>query len=307
METKNIIPVESILERDVDLIILEELSTDDSFCQWFVNELNFPNFTKSIGAWRSVTSFGLGETDILFAYFSEEKRVVILIENKLDSDFQELQHIRYQKRANQYIENNDYDESYCVLIAPTLYCEYQNHFESFISYENISARLVLTGTRRNLFKSELLKIAIEKLRRGYQPINSELVQRFWLSYWKYKEEAFPTFVMKKPEIVPHNSDWPMLYDENLKGIVFYHKLGQGNSDVTFNNSNKEIEVKLNKIVPEFAKLIYHKKSFSIRVFSGKVDRTKDFETQIENINSGLSNLHFIRNLLIENKSYLFDK
>lgn len=31
--------------------------------------------------------------------------------------------------------------------------------------------------------------------------------------------------MKKPNIVPQNSDWPMLYDDNLKGIVFYHKLG----------------------------------------------------------------------------------
>ncbi len=39
---QSILPIESIQERDVDLILLEELSTDNSFCDWFVRELNLP-------------------------------------------------------------------------------------------------------------------------------------------------------------------------------------------------------------------------------------------------------------------------
>lgn len=42
---QSILPVESIQERDVDLILLEELSTDDTFCKWFIRELNLPNLT----------------------------------------------------------------------------------------------------------------------------------------------------------------------------------------------------------------------------------------------------------------------
>ena len=41
MEEK-IIPVEAIQERDVDLILLEEFTTENSFCKWFINELDLP-------------------------------------------------------------------------------------------------------------------------------------------------------------------------------------------------------------------------------------------------------------------------
>lgn len=80
----SILPVESIQEKDVDLILLEELSTDNSFCDWFVRELNLPNLTSVNGAWISISAFGLGETDILFSYNSNDKKTFVLIENKLD-------------------------------------------------------------------------------------------------------------------------------------------------------------------------------------------------------------------------------
>ncbi|MFK7833735.1 MAG: hypothetical protein AB8B52_10695, partial [Winogradskyella sp.] len=78
MEHK-ILPVEAIQERDVDLILLEELTTDNTFCEWLINEMEFPKLTENNGTWRSVTDFGLGETDILFCYTSENKKIYILI------------------------------------------------------------------------------------------------------------------------------------------------------------------------------------------------------------------------------------
>ena len=294
-----ILPVEAIRERDVDLILLEELSTDNNFCDWFIEELGLPKFKSANGAWRSITGFGLGETDLLFSYNSNDKIIFVLIENKLDADFQEEQFERYEKRAAEYLNENHCNEAYSVLIAPDLYCKNQNNFESFISYETIINRLEFTGTKRNLFKSELLKIAIEKLRRGYQPVNSEPVQTFWHNYWEFKERNFPSLKMKKPEIVPHNSDWPMLYDDRLKNITFYHKLGQGNADVTFRNFPRELQDKIEEILPEWARIENHQKSFSIRMFSGKIDRTKNFDEQIENVKKGLSNLEKIRNWIID--------
>jgi len=69
--------------------------------------------------------------------------------------------------------------------------------------------------------------------------------------------------MKKPDIVPHNSDWPMLYDRNIKNVVFYHKLRQGNTDANFRDFPKEVEYRLKEIVPEWARFEKHNKSFSI--------------------------------------------
>ncbi|ETN94019.1 PD-(D/E)XK nuclease family protein [Zhouia amylolytica] len=300
----NILPVESIQERDVDLILLEEFSTDNSFCEWFVNELDLPKLTAVKGVWRSISDFGLGETDILFSYYSTDKKVFVLIENKLEASFQEEQSERYSKRAKNYLNNNNCDLAFSILIAPELYCENQNVFENYLTYESITKRLDFTGTKRNLFKSQLLQIASEKSRRGYQPVNSIPVQKFWHSYWRFKEANYPSLSMRKPDIVPHNSDWPMLYDNSLKDIVFYHKLRQGNADATFKGYSEEVQHKIKELLPEWAKLEKHGKSFSIRVYSGKIDRTKEFSDQIEIVEKGLQNMVKLRNWIKENKNWL---
>lgn len=297
---KKILPVEAIQERDVDLILLEELTTDITFCEWLIKELDFPKLNENKGVWRSVTDYGLGETDILFSYTSENKEIYILIENKLDASFQDKQYQRYLKRAEKYIENKKCDLAYVILIAPKLYCQNQNEFENYITYEQITKRLEFTGSKRNLFKSELLKIATEKSRRGYKPVNSIPVQKFWHSYWKFKEENYPNLRMKKPNIVPANSDWPMLYDDELKGIVFYHKLSQGNVDATFKGLPFEKEIKIKDNLPENTVYKKHRKSFSIRYFSGECDRMKDFETQKENVNKGLENMEKLRKWIKSN-------
>lgn len=299
-----ILPVESIQERDVDLILLEELSTDISFCQWFVRELKLPNLTSVNGAWRSISAFGLGETDILFSYNSNDKKIFVLIENKLDASFQDEQFNRYLKRVEEYLTLKKCNNAFAILIAPKLYCENQSDFESYLTYETIAERLEFVGTKRNLFKSNLLQIATEKLRRGYRPVNSVPVQSFWHAYWRFKEQFYPSLSMKEPDIVPHNSDWPMLYDDRLMNIVFYHKLGQGNTDATFKGYPEAVESKVKQLLPEWAKFERHSKNFSIRVFSGKIDRTKDFNEQIDNVKNGLNNLERIRNWIFENKNLL---
>lgn len=299
-----ILPIEAIHERDVDLILLEELSTDNSFCEWLIKELDLPFLTSVNGAWRSISAFGLGETDILFSYNSNESRIFVLIENKLDAIFQNEQFNRYQKRAEEYLFNNECDNAFAILIAPKLYCENQSDFENYLTYEAIAQRLEFIGSKRALFKSKLLHIATEKLRRGYHPVNSVPVQNFWRSYWLYREEKHPGFIMKKPDIVPHDSDWPLLYDQKLRNITFYHKLGQGNTDATFKGFPEVVEFKLKEILPQWAKFEKHSKSFSIRVFSGKVDRTREFNDQLDNIEKGLQNLERIRNWIIENRNRL---
>jgi hypothetical protein len=87
----------------------------------------------------------------------------------------------------------------------------------------------------------------------------------------------------------------------LKGIVFYHKLGQGNTDATFKNFSNDTEFKIREILPEKYELVKHSKSFSIRIFSGKIDRTMDFDNQKEIVNKGLENLEELRFWLNENK------
>ena len=40
-------------------------------------------------------AFGIGETDLLFSYKSKNEIIFVLIENKIDADFQDNQFKRY--------------------------------------------------------------------------------------------------------------------------------------------------------------------------------------------------------------------
>lgn len=301
----SILPVAAIRERDIDLLFLEELNTDTDFCRWLINELSLPALSRSNGAWQSISDFGLGETDIVYSYQSGDCKIMVLIENKLDASFQDQQFERYQLRAEKYSKQGVCQEAYAVLIAPEVYCENQNDFESWLSYERIGEQLASKETKRGLFKRDLLNIAIEKLRRGYTPVNSVPVQKFWLDYWTYKEKHYPNLTMKRPDIVPHNSDWPMLFDERFPGVIFYHKLGQGNTDLTFRNFPDKTRDTLEEHLPPEATLVYHNRSFSVRIFSGKIDRTADFLSQLETVDQGLRNLSRLQEWIMDKKSLIY--
>ena len=126
--------IESVQERDVDLLLLEELNVDFDFAHWFISTLNLPDLTLVIGAWRSVSDFGLGETDILFSYQSNNDKVYLLLENKLDASFQENQAVRYKQRAQKYKDDNECNHAFSILIAPKEYCHNQKDFDTFLTY-----------------------------------------------------------------------------------------------------------------------------------------------------------------------------
>jgi len=294
-------PIESIHERDIDLILLEELNTNNYFANWFVRQLELPELTKTIGTWRSISDFGLGETDLLLSYQSKDITIFVLIENKVDANFQEQQLERYQKRGEKYKSDGKCDEYFLILIAPKQYSEGQNDFERFLTYEEIRDYFEFSNNERFEFKAKLLTIAIDKLRRGYQPVNSEPVQKFWQSYWKYKEKNYPEFKSKRPSIVPFGSDWPEMRDRELENIIFYHKLGKGYIDATFCHFSKEVEYRLKEILPKSYIFIKHKSGrFSIRQKTDLIDRTMKFEIQKEKVKKGLEKMKEVRDWIIQN-------
>lgn len=294
-----LLPVESIQERDVDLILLEELSTDITFCEWLINKLKLPPLSRIDGAWRSISGYGLGETDLLFSYFSQKKRIYILIENKITASFQEQQYKRYEERKKLYLRDKLCDIAYSILIAPQLYCDNQNDFEYFITYEEIIKRLEFTASKRNLFKSQLLKIGAEKLRRGYQPVNSTPVQKFWTSIWFLVAEKYTDFQMKKPGIVPLNSDWPKMQNENFTNVTFLYKLTPGYTDATLKGYSDELKYKLKNELLSGASIVEHRSSFSIRIQSPKINKLESFESQKSKIIEGLNNLNKIKDWLLK--------
>lgn len=302
----HLLPVESIQERDIDFILLEELNVNPRFSNWFISNLNLPIATAVNGAWRSISEFGLGETDILFSYQSSEHPIFILIENKLDASFQDDQASRYEQRAEQYKENGHCHQAFCLLIAPESYCNNQSDFDTFLTYESIIDFFNKEQTKRSVFKADLLKIAVDKLRRGYQAINDSTVQKFWIAYWEYIQKNHPTLEMKRPDIVPFNSDWPMLFCKDLSGIVFYHKMANGHTDAGFQFEISDLE-RLSISLPNDMSIEKHKKTFSIRMIAPPIDRTQTLTSQVDKVAMGLRNIEKIRDWISNNRSLIFSK
>lgn len=246
----NYLPVESVQERDVDLLMIEELNVNLDFCNWFIGKLGLKLPTSKIKAFRSISDYGLGETDILISYRVKNKTNFILVENKIDASFQDSQYERYKKRGENYIKKNECDNSYIVLIAPKSFCDNQSNFSHYVSYESIKLYFNHKNDIRSNYKAEILSIAIEKERRGYKAINSIPVQAFWKSYYEYKISNHKSFRMKKPDIVPFKSDWIQLFSERLQEITFNHKLEKGFIDATIKTIPK-----INSEVPDWIKIV----------------------------------------------------
>lgn len=112
----------SLCERDIDLLLLEEFYCSSDFRAWFLQRVTGESGDRiDFDAKHSVKQ-SLGETD-LEIWFSDAKgtRWAVLIENKIDADFQEQQPERYVERAAQYKERGEAKQAKIVLVTPAGY------------------------------------------------------------------------------------------------------------------------------------------------------------------------------------------
>ncbi len=288
----NIQIIESVNERDIDLLILEELNVNTDFLNYFIEKNDLPKFLKENIALRSITESGLGETDILLSYIDiKNKKNFILIENKVDADFQKRQYERYVERAEKYKKEKKCDLVSVILVAPNDYLKSQNDFEKTFSYEEIIDFFDKNKNKRFLFKKEILEIAIKKLRRGYQVVNSEIVQNFWLEYFNLKEKVLPELEMKKPVQVPHESDWIRMKNKKFN---FVHKLRNGYFDIEFKTSDEQFREKILNLIEDDSELVIYKSgNFAIRYQLDPLDRTKKFYEQIEKVERDFEKIKLI--------------
>ena len=119
---KQINKLETVTERDIDLILLEEMNVSETFCQWLAEKASIPERSfESHGAWHSITDASLGESDLIMIIESSDKSYALMIENKIDAQAMPNQGERYYKRGKLGIEEGKWDWFTTCIIAPKLY------------------------------------------------------------------------------------------------------------------------------------------------------------------------------------------
>lgn len=205
------------MERDVDLLLLEEICCSPSFCAWIYDQVSaqmpvgsLPRLEElSCTAEHSVgaTGEGYGETDLLVFVRGREsgspRTVVFLIEDKIDARFTPDQAGRYRQRLLRKVEEQACACGACVLIAPSAYLATAAGFDARIPYESVAGflesragSLDAEAAARARHRSTLLWHAVRKHRRGYTPVIDQRITAFFDAYEAHVRQAHPSLQLK---------------------------------------------------------------------------------------------------------------
>lgn len=208
MDLNDINFIECVTERDIDLLILEELSVNEEFRAWIVLRIfGVSIYGQAIGVWHSFCDLD-GETDIQFVFRNNKgQRIALLIENKIDAPPQPEQGERYRKRGANGIEAKYWEEFQTSIIAPKRYLESVLHSESYDSEVGYEELIDFFSSRANddprfLYKARIIQEAIEQNRRGYQPLVSQEMTSFVIDYYEESCKSYPELSMLKPKSRP---------------------------------------------------------------------------------------------------------
>jgi len=298
--------VESVRERDMDLLILEELYARTGFDALFLNAVGKPDF-HFVRAYRSVMSSSLGETDIQIEFSNGAgKTLFILLENKVDADFQPNQYKRYIQRAELLITPDVLAE--VVLVAPKDYIDAQDEFKMTVSYEAIMEwfKTKLPDTHRASYRAEIVRLAIEAERRGYQAIKDDLVTTLWKQYYFYLETRMPELNMKPPKAKPSSSSFLYLYPDWLpEESKLVHKMEKGYLDLELSGMADKQEALMHKyasVLPQGMELVVTGKSASFRFEVPPLSFEKSFDDQEHIVEEVIKQVTLLKAFILEHLS-----
>lgn len=304
--------VASIAERDVDLLILEELSVSIEFREWFSSRVfGEPIFQSEIGAWHSVSDAQFGESDLVFLFEAiDGPRTSILIENKIDAPPQAQQGERYRLRGEKGLKEGYWEKFKTCVIAPAKYLSSSKHSENYdveVSYEEILAYFQSRRSRDDRFpyKARILLEGIEQNRRGYQPKHNEEITKFVSDYYSFALRDYADLRMQEAKPRPAGSTWIMFYPKSLsKKVNLAHQLTAGQVKIYFNGmaeSFTALQEKYNSKLPANATIEVTGKSVAISIDTPKIDPLAAlFWEQRKEVIQALENLKLLEKLVSEN-------
>jgi hypothetical protein len=241
--------VESVTERDIDFLVLEELQVSHQFRDWFsARVFERPVFKSHIGAWHSVVDAEFGESDLIFMFNAEDGSTkAILIENKISAAPRPDQGKRYTLRGEKGLANEDWQDFMTCLIAPRDYIRSPGQTQTYdcqISYEEVMAYFVSRRSieDRHSFRAKMMIDAVKQNRRGYQPIINSQTTEFVTRYWLYAQANYPSLTMPKPKPRPAGSTWIYFFPVGFpKSVDVVHQLTAGYVKAFFKQKAADFE------------------------------------------------------------------
>jgi hypothetical protein len=143
----SVIQAESVRERDLDHLLMEEFYSDEEFREWFLAHIPMfrPAVAATLAAYRADRrSLDQRETDLRFDFRDLRDKVYacLLVENKVQARFQPGQALSYQNEVNALRRELGAHNAAAVLVAPASYgsLDDANAFDAVILIEDVIAK-----------------------------------------------------------------------------------------------------------------------------------------------------------------------
>jgi hypothetical protein len=291
--------IAGICERDIDLLLLEEMMASASFRTWFVahSAIDEPNLVRLLGAERSVTHT-TGESDLEIRFEDADgSTVVMLIENKIGAALQPLQAERYRERGGDYVAKGHCARYRTIIVAPAAYFGRADEDKGFghrMSYEALAEwfeAAVDLGERRH-YKALMLRSAIEKAIYGYRADADHAVTDFFQEYWRIATQFHPELGMLKPSGRPSGSG-RVYFKRPETGSIradVAHKTGKGFVDLHLRGRGSrlsQVTAALSPLLEKGMSIEPAQKSAAVRLHVPKLDRQLPAAQQADDIRLGL--------------------
>ena len=229
------IKLDTTLERDMDLLIMEEFICSPEFASIFLDAARIQQDYTLETVIHSMRDADLGESDIVFILSIGDKRHAIHIEDKIDALAMPNQSGRYAKRAEKDIATGKYDEYSVLIVAPAKYLSSNQEAQKYkhqVQYEQLRDYFAAQNDLRSQYKLALIDRAIDDQKAHYQYEANPGVVSFCAAMDAYQREHYPALPIG-------TQAWWRGYKTMISSAMIVYKANKGFCDLQFSNCTRE--------------------------------------------------------------------
>ena len=278
------IKFDTTLERDMDLLIMEEFICSPLFARIFLDTVGITCDYTIEQVIHSMRDADLGESDIVFILDIGDKRHAIHIEDKIDALAMPNQSGRYAKRAEKDIAAGKYDEYSVLIVAPAKYLSANQEaqkYEHQVQYEQLRDYFAAKNDLRSQYKLALIDRAIYDQKAGYQYEANPGVVSFCAAMDAYQREHYPTLPIG-------TQAWWRGYKTMISTATIVYKANKGFCDLQFSNCTREdLLSKVKDYLSDRMTVEKAGKSASVRITVSPVWFENRFEDKVHEVDEAL--------------------
>lgn len=278
------IKIDTTLERDIDLLIIEEFVSDTEFAKIFLEAVGIASGYSVEEAVHSKTDADFGESDIVFILNINGKRHALHIEDKIDAIAMPDQSGRYDYRAEKDIAAGEYDSYSVLIVAPENYLEVNTEAKKYphqVKYEQLRDFFVSKNDIRSKYKLALIERAITDQKNGYQyEANTKMIE-FCEKMNEYQKAEYPGLPLGSVA-------WWRYYPTVMDNVAVVFKANKGFCDLQFGHTTKEeLIYKVYKFMTGKMNVVQAGKSASIRITVAPIEYEEGFEANVSKVDEAL--------------------